>query len=336
MKRRLLFIYNHRPGRGGLSGQVEELTGALRSEGYIIEMASTYGGFGKRLLLIIRAILKCFRADVIIGVGSAFRGMLPMIVAGIGSRLSRRPIIYNFHDGQAAIFLKDHHRWTKRLIADRPVVAATSFVTEAFNDYNMRNQVISNHFDFERNFHRRKTPYSTGNRILWARAFEELYQPELFLKAALIALKTLPDLEFHLYGDGSMLSDLQRRYKHESIIFHGRLTRDQFLKEYERFPILVNTTAYDNCPTSLVEAGYNELLVISTRIGGIASLYDDDEILFYDDGNAEQLSELICQAVTNPAACDNHRRRLSEKVITFTWENVRQDWLDLIESTTEQ
>jgi glycosyltransferase involved in cell wall biosynthesis len=324
---RILIIMNYRHGRGGLTGAVDELVLSLTEEGYHIKIVSTHGNVLQRL----SGVRACFKAapkyDLILGVGCSYVGFFPIMVASIVSSIFHKSVVYNFHSGEALAFLKRCYMLIRIFIGSRPVVTASEFVTNAFGKYNFNAVRIPYHFNYNRNFITRRVSFSWNNRVLFVRGFHEIYQPELALSAAKHVLAQNKDYEFHFFGGGKLKERLEAKYKHANIIFRGFLARKILLREYGNFSILINTSLYDNFPLSIVEAGYNELLVISTRIGGIATIFDDSEVLFFDD--AGELQDLLFRIAEDPARFDSLRKRLHMKVLSFTWENVRLDWMDV-------
>jgi glycosyltransferase involved in cell wall biosynthesis len=321
---------NYRPGRGGITAQVEGLVGALRGEGFMVRIVSTHGPRIRRPLGALAALIRALNADLILAVGAAYRGMVPLVVGSAAGRLARVPVLFNFHDGQAGVYLAQHSRFARAIIGNRAVVTATGYVADAFRYHGLNAVEIPCHFNFSDLPQSRRESNAGDSRVLWARAFEELYQPEVALQAATIALQRNPNVEFHFYGEGPLLAGLQAKYGDGRIVFHGRVDRDALMEVFPRFGVLLNTTAYDNFPHSIVEAGLNDLLVVTTRVGGIADLYRPDEVVFLNESDPRQVADRVLEVVEHPNSFAGHRRRLRAKVLTFTWDRVRADWLRVI------
>ena len=253
-----------------------------------------------------------------------------MLVAAIVGLFLSKPLLYNFHDGQAEIFLRKYGWLVKKIIRDNPVIVASGFVEKAFRQYGFKTRQISNHFDFEETLPCRKKPFQWNQKIIWARSFCALYQPELALKVAQKVVTMHPSCEFHFFGDGELHQELQAQYNHPRILFKGFVARTKFLKEYENYSVFFNTTAYDNFPLSIVEAAHYELLVVSSRVGGVASVYNENEILFWDDNKPDELAEILYEIMSRPDQFDSYRFKLRMKTQRFTWKNVRELWLGSI------
>jgi glycosyltransferase involved in cell wall biosynthesis len=325
---KILFLLNWMPERGGLAGQVDELIKCLQEDGHEIRIVDTHGSVLKRSWNSIRALWYSFSTDRIFGVGAAFIGFFPLLVAAICSFLTRKKVIHNFHDGQAPAYLAKYGGFVKFIIGRNPIVCASGFVAASFRDKGFNVVEIPYHFDLERSFPKRTIPFEWNKKIIWSRSFFDLYQPELALKAAHLALNKDPLLEFHFYGDGPLFPGLSSKYARPGITFHGFVRRDEFMKEYDRYSIMVNTTCYDNFPLTIVEAGYKKMMVLSTRIGGIATIYDESEILFFDD--EKELAVNLLKVISEPAKYDIFRDNLNKRIHEFTWDKVKEPWLSVI------
>jgi len=328
---KILIVMNYRPNRGGVTDQVLELIQELEKENVTFTIVSTHGRKINRIFNSFRALWIASRHDLVFGIGSAFWGFIPCIIASLAARLNRKPILFNFHDGQAQIFLDKYGKLVNKVIGKNKIVCATKFVANSFLEKNINAVNIPYHFKFEPNFYLRKKTFQWNKKVIWARSFYELYHPELALKAASMVLKVDSEFEFHFYGEGPMLEEMKNKYQQTNIIFHGFLQRSEFLKNYENFAIMINTTCYDNFPLSIVEAGYNELCVLSTRVGGIESIYSESELLFFKGEN--ELAEKLLAVTQDYKGHNYFRFNLKKKVCTFTWYNVKADWLKLIKSS---
>ena len=100
------------------------------------------------------------------------------------------------------------------------------------------------------------------------------------------------------------------------------------MKVYRNYDIFINTSEFDNFPMSIVEAGLNGLLCISSEAKGIKALYDNSEILFFR--NPEQLESLISNSIINYNSYIPHRINLQNKVRNFNWMNVKDKWLNAL------
>ena len=106
----ILIVLNYRESKSGITNQILELKHSLEKENYEVTLVSTYGSVYQR----IKGILDIYKigqnTNLIIAVGCAYYGFFPMMVAAAVAFLLGKNILYNFHDGQAKIFLEKYSK----------------------------------------------------------------------------------------------------------------------------------------------------------------------------------------------------------------------------------
>ncbi|MEI8349368.1 MAG: glycosyltransferase [Candidatus Omnitrophota bacterium] len=326
---KILTVMNYRSNWGGLSGAVEELVRSLREEGFCVDVASTHGRIRDRIKSIAHIFKIVPRYDLIMAAGCSNYGFLPIFVGVIAARFFRKKVIVDFHEGYPGPFM---NRWgpTVRLFLGKiPVTVASKYLFDIFNQYEFNTHLIPYHFHYG-NFPKREKNFDWNKKFLWIGSFQFMYDPETALKACEVVLKERNDIEFYFFGNGPLLDKLKKQYAHQKIIFKGFLPRTELLKEYQQCCVLLNTSFGDNFPLKLVEAGFSEMLVISARCGGTPTVYGDNECIFFDKGDYKKLSEHICNVLEKPHTYDSFRENMYKKVMSFTWEKVRSNWLGLL------
>ena len=117
------------------------------------------------------------------------------------------------------------------------------------------------------------------HKILWVRAFDKIYNPKLALETLELLIADFPDAELCMIGpdkDGSLneLSDLARKNS-LPVTFRGKMSKVEWIDISKDFDVFLNTTNFDNTPVSLIEAMALGLPVVSTNVGGIPYLIED-------------------------------------------------------------
>ena len=325
---KILIIANIRKQQGGITTQVLELADSLRNEGIYVEIISTHGSFKERLSGILKSYSSGKNCEIIISAGCSYLGFFPIIIASLVAKLRGKKIIYNFHDGQIEDFLKKYYGIVKLFIGTEVIVVASDYLKNSFERFGFNVIRIYNHFNITD-----KIPVARVSdknlKIIWARSFEKLYDPETAIQAAL-HFSDNPDVVFHFYGTGKYLEYLKEKYEREKIKFMGYINRDILLKKYSEYDIFLNTTLYDNFPMSIIEAGINKLIIISSKTGGIPTIYNENEIIYFEPGDKEDLIAKINNVLRYPEIYSKYADRLYKHVIKFSWDNVKTDWMSLI------
>lgn len=325
---KILTVMNYRPG-GGLTGAVEELLKSLRGEGFVVDVASTYGTVRQR----IRSIFDIFglvpKYDFVMCAGCAYYGFLPILVGVLAGRMRKKRVLADFHEGFPVPFMKRFGRFIRLFLKDTPVTVASGHLFDIFKKYNFNVHLIPYHFHYEDFFKTEKT-FNWNKKFLWVGSFQFMYDPETALKASRLILKERDDVEFHFFGEGPLLKKMMRKYNHSNIKFWGFVPRGELLRRYQDFSVLINTSFGDNFPLRVVEASFNKLLVISVRGGGTPTIYNENECLFFERKDYKGLSRHIAGVLKNPHLYDSFRENIHGKVMNFTWDKVKDKWLNLI------
>ncbi|MCE1164090.1 MAG: glycosyltransferase family 4 protein [Bacteroidetes bacterium] len=322
---RVLIIANIRKQQGGITTQIFELKVSLESEGHEVRLVSTHGRFIERLKSPFKAYTESGKCDIILGVGCAYYGVIPMLVASVVSKLRRKDIIYNFHDGQVCDFIKKYSGLLRLFFGREKIIVATPFLENVFRESGFNPVLINNHFN---NIIVHRKERKSGNiKIMWARSFEKLYRADVALEGAKNILKTVT-AEFHFYGGGSQRDYYLRKYGEvKGIFFHDFMKRENLLSEYKDYDIFINTTDYDNFPMSIVEAGMNGLVVLTSNAAGTSSIYNDSEVFFFSKGDTEDFESKLGSLIADIQSYGYLRDNLEKKIMSFSWENVREKWL---------
>ena len=325
---KILIILNLRHSKSGITEQILYLKKRLQAENYEVKLVSTFGNIICRIKGIINSFKEGNKSELIIGVGCSYFGFFPIVVAALAAFFLNKKIIYNYHGGQAEKFLGRYNYILKYILNNKVIIVASNYLKNVFADFGYNAVKIGNIFGFE-SFPKAGKQISPNKKVLWARSFEPLYQSEMALEIAEYLTKKY-DWEFHFYGDGSLLNKLRNRYESKKIVFHGLVDREEFLKEYEKYSVYLNTTINDNVPNTIFEAGFYELLVVSSRVGGIESTFNDNEILFVKNNSKENYISTLSGVFENYGIYNSIRKELKHKIMKYDWNNVRNKWIDIL------
>jgi glycosyltransferase involved in cell wall biosynthesis len=172
-------------------------------------------------------------------------------------------------------------------------------------------------------------------KLLFVRAFAEIYNPKMAIELLLRLKKTHPNALLCMIGpdrDGTLKEVKQLIAKYEltdSIEITGALTKEHWHDKSKTFDIFINTTNIDNTPLSVMEAMALGLPVVSTNVGGIPYLIEHNkEGLLVDKNNVDQMLVAVVSLIEG-----NHKdiaRNARKKVDSFSWNNLKDNWLRIL------
>lgn len=163
--------------------------------------------------------------------------------------------------------------------------------------------------------------------IGWVKTFSDRYAPDIFLRAAAIALIKDPTLRFIMAGHGPTLPQIKDLAIslgiNKSVAFTGFLPNEAIAVLMQDFDIFVNSTRVnESFGVVLIEAAACGLPVISTDVGGVreAIIPDETALLVPPDDPAALATTMLLLATneqTRFAMGEAGRRNVEA---TFQWQ----------------
>lgn len=174
-------------------------------------------------------------------------------------------------------------------------------------------------------------------KLLWVRSFAEIYNPKLALEIVELLMKKGKDVELCMVGpdkDGTMeqCKEIAQRLK-LPVIFTGVLEKEEWVQLSKEYSVFINTTNFDNMPISVIEAMALGLPVVSTNVGGLPYLINDEENgILVVPNQAEVFVEALVQLVEKSEKAKRITQRARKDVEKLDWSIVKNKWISLIDS----
>ncbi|MEO8429893.1 MAG: glycosyltransferase family 4 protein [Acidobacteriota bacterium] len=258
-------------------------------------------------------------------------------------RRAGKPYILTLHGGNLPRFSQRHARRVRRLLASASAVTVPSrYLLEEMKSYREDLRLLPNGIDLQNyGFRLRERP---APRLVWLRAFHEIYNPSMAPRVLALLRKEFPDVRLAMIGpdkkDGS--EEAARRVAAElgvadSIDWSSGVAKDRVPEVLERADIFLNTTNFDNSPVTVIEALACGLCVVSTDAGGMPYLLNDGEnAILVSCDDAAAMAEAVSRILKNPslaARLSANGRRLAED---SDWGRVLPEWQRLIGAVQER
>lgn len=333
---RTLLLGNHLSASGDSPKVCEELAERLRRVGWPVETASTRRTPAVRLADMVWAAgsRPCDVAQIDVYSGRAF---LWAEAAAAALQARRKPYVLTLHGGDLPAFAARHPRRIEHLLRSADAVTAPSgYLERAFAAVRDDIVTLPNAVDLPRyRFRRRDRP---APRLLWLRAFHEIYDSILAIETLAELRQDVPDVRLVMAGpdrgDGALEASRRRAEDlrlGERLSIGGRVEKTAVPDCLAGADIFVNTSRTDNFPVSLVEAMACGLCIVSTNVGGIPDLLEDGvDALLVRPGDASAMAAAIRRILREPRLA----RRLSEnarrKAEAFDWTAVLPRWQGLL------
>lgn len=332
----LVYIGNKLSSNGKTATTIETLGANLEAEGFKVNYASTYHNIFFRCIDMLWTVFVNRKTVdyVLIDTYSTLNFYYAYVVSQlcVWLKLKYIPIL---HGGNLPERLRRNPKLSASVFNNAFVnVAPSSFIKLKFNQLNISNikvipnSIHINHYPFKKR---------SVNKIdlLWVRSFSEIYNPKL----AVDLLRLLKDkgLEASLCmvgpdNDGSLkATKAYAKSLNVSVTFTGKLTKAQWVKLSCNYSIFINTTNFDNTPVSVIEAMALGVPVISTSVGGIPFLIEDEmEGLLVPSNNVNAFLESVLMLSNDEKLVRTITHLARRKVETFDWQVVSKAWISTL------
>ncbi|MCM3874269.1 MAG: glycosyltransferase family 4 protein [Pyrinomonadaceae bacterium] len=319
---------------------IEELADRLEQAGWRVYRTSSLPSRPVRLADMATAIwLKRHRiavAHIAVFSGPAF---IWAEVSSLMMRAVRRPYVLSLHGGNLPKFAA---RWPSRmrrlLESAAKVVTPSPFLFEKMSEYRCDLTLFPNPIDlscYDFTLRKRANP-----KLVWMRAFHNIYNPALAPKVLALLMHDLPDACLTMIGpdtNDASLKSTQRTAAEvgvsDRLSLPGRIPKQAVSAWLNRGDVLLNTTNIDNTPVSLLEAMACGLCIVSTNVGGIPYLLEDGlDALLVPPDNPEAMAAAVKRIFAEPGLSERLSLNARKKVEQFDWSVILPRWEQLFAS----
>ncbi|MCF6353713.1 MAG: glycosyltransferase family 4 protein [Candidatus Polarisedimenticolaceae bacterium] len=331
-----------------MANQALQLSRLLESEGYTIHFVQVNAPYSPAWvggIKGVRAVMRMFpylwRLWVTAGKVDLFH-----IMANSGwswhlfatpavwiAALRDKPVIINYHGGEAGGFFQRSYRWVKpSLNKSRLIVVPSGFLQQMFTVYGHATRIIPNIIDLEKFYSIKKEKKSDQVHIIVTRNLEAIYDVATAIRAFALINKEYPDAKLSIAGEGPEKQALEILVEQlkigKAVTFTGRLANEQMAELYRTADIMINPSLADNMPISILEALASEVAVVSTNVGGIPYLVEHEKTaLLVEPGAHETMAEAICQLLGDDEKSQQMVKSGLEQVKEYSWQSVCERWM---------
>lgn len=331
--KRILIIGNYQPNVGGISGQIEVLYQCLQKEGIDCAIFSIKGSLLKRLLLFFKILRMARPYDVLHIHGCSEWGFLPIVYGVIVGKIWHKRIVVTYHGGGADEYFAKRPKFVRRWLkwADA-VIVLNGYLEKVFKHYNIPCVVIPNIVELN------EVPQRVvheGIRFISVRHLRPLYNIPCILQAYRQVREQYENCSLTILGQGPEREELEQLVKKQHIsdvTFVGQVPNTEMMRYLSESDIMLSAPHIDNMPVSVLEAMNAGVLVISSRVGGVPYIIEEDKTgLFFTDDKVEELAEKMIWTIEHPKERENMAQKAQKEVQKYTWGNIRTKMLQLYE-----
>jgi glycosyltransferase involved in cell wall biosynthesis len=254
-------------------------------------------------------------------------------------RRLHKPYVLTLHGGNLPEFSRRCPRRVLALLKSATAVTTPSrYLQEQMAPFRQNLHLVPNPLDVRAYpFELREHPKP---RLVWLRAFHEIYNPTLVPRIAAELEPEFPDLTVTMVGPDKHDGSLQRTQALAEdlgvaarISYPGLVGKAEVPDYLKRGDIFLNTAVVDNTPVSLLEAMACGLCVVSTRVGGIPYLVDDgSEALLAWPIDSKRMAHSVRRILREPKLAQRLSQNARHKAEQYDWSVVYSLWENLLTS----
>jgi len=247
-----------------------------------------------------------------------------------------KPFVLTLHGGNLPEFSQKHPRRVRKLLGMAGAVTAPSnYLLERMAIYRSDIRLIPNPIEVSNYPFRLRTNPSPA--MVWLRAFHQIYNPSMAPKVLANILDECPSASLTMIGPDKGDHSLQTTKevaRHlgatQMIKFPGAVSKNEVPVVLNQGDIFINTTNFDNTPTSVMEALACGLCVVSTNVGGIPYLinHEEDGLLVPPEDPAA-MAVVVRRILTEPGLAEKLSRNGRKKAEQFDWSFILPKWESL-------
>lgn len=330
----LLLIGNFLSASVGTRSVGEDLADRLAGIGYPVIKTSSRKGKIVRMLDMGITIL-CQRRIYDLAYLEVY-STLAFLWAEVCTRLLtslHKPFVLVLHGGGLPDLATQNPSRVHRLLSQTKFVVTPSlFVQTKLSSFCPVIRYLPNAIDLSRYSFRLQD--QAEPRLIWLRAFHEIYNPEMAVLVLAEVVKTHPDATLTLIGpdkkDGSMertirlIEDFKLVQK---VFITGPIPKLEIPAELNKGGIFLNTTRFESFGVSVMEAAACGLPIVSTNVGELSYLWrnGEDAILVPSD-DPKAMGEAVLRILSEPDLSGKLSASGKKRAEQFDWQIILPMW----------
>lgn len=334
----VLLVGNFLSGTSGSRGVCEELAERFMMVGWTVFTTSRKPGRVARLFDMLNTVWskrhKYKIAYIEVFSGPAF--IWAEVVCFVLNRLGK-PYILSLHGGNLPDFAQ---RWPKRvtrlLKPAQAVTVPSRYLLEGMGLYRHDLVLVPNPIDIQ------SYPFQLRSScqpiLVWLRAFHDIYNPPMAIRAATLLIPKFTGFRLFMGGGDKGDGSLQKTQKEailsgvaDFIEFPGKIPKANVPEWLQQGDIFINTTNVDNAPVSILEAMACGLCIVSTNVGGIPYLLEDEKnALLVPQNDPVAMADAVSRILTQPGLSSRLSENARRKVEQYDWSVVLPLWENLL------
>lgn len=252
-------------------------------------------------------------------------------------RVLNKPYILTLHGGKLPEFAhKNNGRVKKLLRSAKKVTTPSQYLLHEFQTIRDDLQYLPNGFNLS------LYPFCQRNhpkpKLIWLRAFHQIYNPSLAVEALRKISPIFPEVELTMIGpdkgDGTLDETLKRIDEYslqEKVQITGAIPKNDVGKYLSKGDIYLNTTIYESFGVTVLEAAACGLCIVTTNVGELPYLWEDGvDALLVPPNDPDAITAAVKRILTEPGLAERLSTNARKKAEKYDWTIILPKWEKLL------
>jgi len=266
--------------------------------------------------------------------GNSF--LFARMAAAIG-KMRNKKVILSLHGGALHEHYSGREKSFTSLFKNSYIQSPSTFLKGFFESKGFSIAYCPNPIDLNKFPFFQKPDTSTSKKLLWVRAFSDIYNPHLAIRVLQNVLMQFPDTMLTMIGPdkGLMNKTLALAEKlnlKDRVDIIGSVPNNELYKYFHSHDVYLNTTSYESFGVAVVEATSCGIPVVSFSVGEIPYLWtNNDNILLAKFGDVENVGDQVRRLFLDRDLSNRISMNARKKAEEFSWDNVKEHWFNIVE-----
>jgi glycosyltransferase involved in cell wall biosynthesis len=313
--------------------QAGELAKLLKANGYEVLTTSRFRNKLIRLLdIILSIIVNKNKFDVAIVQFYSGNSLIWQHIACSLAKWLEKKLIITIHGGGVPRRIKIYPRRYLPLLKKADLITCPSeYIISELLQYGIFAKLIENSIPLESYPFVEKA--SIKPTLLWMRGLSPIYNPIMAVHVVKELKMSYPSIKLYIGGtDMGMKNEIESLIHsmalQENIEIVGFMDHAKKIEFAGKADIFISTSKIDNAPVCFTEMWAMGLPIISTNVGGIPFLIENNKTgILVEDGNAIEMATAVKKVIESSAFVQQiitngrmHTQKYSEEKVAVKWD----------------
>jgi glycosyltransferase involved in cell wall biosynthesis len=250
--------------------------------------------------------------------------------AWLFSKLRGCKTLINYHSGEARGHLQSFRSAQFVLSRVDKIIVPSGYLVDVFREFGLAASAVPNIVDLTQFRYRERIPLNP--HLVCTRGFSRYYSVDVVVRAFAEIKKEYPEATLDLVGNGPLEGDVRKLVADLNLTgvnFTGVASRQEIGKYYDQADIFINASWLDNMPLSIIEAFAAGTPVVTTSPECMPYLVHHERTgLLSPVGDEKALAANVIRLLRDSSLAARLEQNAHDESQKYTWEAVRQQWLD--------